>query len=90
MEEKFAATQMMGFILTLTIMHSFILAEPSPDEHVVNRGGAPAALDFAVSSPQRADYLNSFAQTTASAASGFLIQSAHHGRQLATMGDNGR
>ena len=46
MEEKFAAMQMMGFILTLTIMHSFILAEPSPDEHVVNRGGAPAALWF--------------------------------------------
>ena len=32
-------------------------------------GGTPAALDFAVTSPQRSDYLALFAQTRASAAS---------------------
>jgi hypothetical protein len=50
-------------------------------------GGAPAALDFAVSSPQRADYLASFAQTRASAASEY---EGHKRRYMGTEQDCAR
>jgi hypothetical protein len=61
------------------------LLQPSPDhpDNAARRpadvylstwlGGAPAALDFAVTSPQRADYLATFAQTRASAASEYEV-----------------
>ena len=42
--ERFAETQVYGFIITLTIMHSFIINEPEPTHHVLNRGGAKGTL----------------------------------------------
>ena len=32
-------TQIAGFVLTLTVMHSFIVTEPSAHKHAVRRGG---------------------------------------------------
>jgi len=43
-EEKFAAVQIMGFVITLTIMHSFVITEPEPEYHVLNRGGVKSKL----------------------------------------------
>ena len=42
--QRFAMTQFYCFIITLTIMHSFIINEPEPTHHVLNRGGAKGAL----------------------------------------------
>jgi len=42
--ERFAEMQFYGFIITLTIMHSFIINEPDPTHHVLNRGGAKGTL----------------------------------------------
>ena len=43
-ETRFALTQIMGFVITLTIMHSFVIIEPEPEYHVLNRGGPKALL----------------------------------------------
>ena len=44
LQEKFGSMQIMGFVLTLTVMHSFTVQEPSHDKHVLRRGGARASL----------------------------------------------
>ena len=44
LQEKFGSMQVMGFVLTLTVMHSFTVQEPSDDKHVLRRGGARASL----------------------------------------------
>jgi len=41
---RFARTQILGFIITLTIMHSFVIIEPEPEYHVLNRGGAKSLM----------------------------------------------
>ena len=43
-EEKFATLQMVGFVITLTIMHSFVTSEPEAENHVLNRGGLAGQL----------------------------------------------
>jgi len=43
-EEKFATLQMVGFVITLTIMHSFVTSEPEAEHHVLNRGGPAGQL----------------------------------------------
>jgi len=42
---KFSMAQVMGFLLSLTAMHSFTIQEPDKDHHVMSKGGsAKAAL----------------------------------------------
>ena len=42
---KFSMAQVMGFVLSLTAMHSFTIQEPGKDAHVMSKGGsAKAAL----------------------------------------------
>ena len=43
-ERRFASVQVMGFVITLTIMHSFVITEPEPEYHVLNRGGTKSKI----------------------------------------------
>ena len=44
LQERFGALQVMGFVLTLSVMHSYTVPEPEPDRHVMAQGGAKAML----------------------------------------------
>ena len=45
LQTKFSMAQVMGFLLSLTAMHSFTIQEPDKDHHVMSKGGsAKAAL----------------------------------------------
>jgi len=44
LQQKFLEMQIAGFILTLTVMHSFTIQEPSHHEHVLNTAGPKAML----------------------------------------------
>jgi hypothetical protein len=43
-DEKFSGMQIGGFILTLTVMHSFTIQEPGHDKHVIAQGGVKASF----------------------------------------------
>ena len=47
LQEKFEGMQVAGFVLTLTVMHSFTMEEPAdPEKHALSKGGVRAALWF--------------------------------------------
>jgi len=40
LQRKFSCAQLLGFLLSLTAMHSFTIQEPEPDVHVMHKAGS--------------------------------------------------